>query len=443
MSLAMFPVHRVRHKQDPGSPAAADARLLPVSGILRALLPGLVLLLAAGTAAAQKATPDPHPEDPFSGGEPELLAHSGIELVGPFLLADDHWTRDVDQELGEGVRIRWVETRHFKLGIGLKDRPLPTEKAERDALLDEVKEMGRTIPRFKRRPRAVDSWMLVHLYARRLERIYAEFCQRVGFADAAPAVTGGASIDGRGWRDRGGLGVGPYLGQHGKYVVLILEQRGEIERYLRRFAGRNMDQPTSHHYLDSNTLVYLTTPDARWEALKTERGLHCNVVYGVVRNLTDGVGGYTYDLPAWVGEGLGHWFRRRVDPKYDSFCSLDPAQIDLIHGVDWREKTRARVDVDIWERAEALMAWQDHEAAEFQKHVMMWSRMDYLLTERPDDFPKFLRVLKSLPTTGVPYQRVLEHQVVALQEAFAMDQDEFDRRWCQWVQKRYPRPAAR
>ena len=393
-----------------------------------------VLLVAAATGQATDAC-----TDPYSEGDPVLLAKIGIEALAPFPWADDHGTLDIQRELGAGAEIRWAETRHFKIGIGLKDRPLPANQAERQDLLAEIGRLAEQLPKLKQRPKTVDSWLLVHLYAARLEALYADFAARSGWQIEAPQTPPGGS-DGRRSAERGAVGAGPYLGQHGKFCLLIVEQRGDLARYLRRFAGRNTEEPAAHFFKVSTSVAYVTTPDTRWDALKTERGLYCNVVYGMARNFAASFRGFTFEIPAWVSEGIGHWYKRRVDANdYDCFSALDQSQIGLVSGIDWRRKTRTRVEAGTWAKAADLLVWRTKDTADFDRHVMMWSRMDYLLSLGDERFARFLAELTNLPTTGIAFEEVCKQQLVALQKAYDMDPAAFDVRWCEWVRKQYPR----
>src|SRR5262245_10855454 len=81
-----------------------------------------LLLLLAPSLRAQKA--DPEPADPFTDGRPEAMMAAGIEAYAPMPWAGQHDTRAIDIELGCEPPIRWLETRHFKIGIGLRDRPM-------------------------------------------------------------------------------------------------------------------------------------------------------------------------------------------------------------------------------------------------------------------------------------------------------------------------------
>jgi hypothetical protein len=152
-----------------------------------------------------------------------------------------------------------------------------------------------------------------------------------------------------------------------------------------------------------------------------------------------GFHGFAFDLPAWVPEGIGHWYQRRVDESYDSFPVLQLSQVDLVAGTDWRRKTRARVEAGTWAKAADLVGWRTEDTSAFDRHVMMWSRIDYLLSLGDERFAHFLTELKNLPTTGVTCEQVCSQQLVALQKAYDLDPAAFDAAWCQWVRKTYPR----
>jgi hypothetical protein len=392
-------------------------------------------LLCTAVLAAQKPPLDPT-LDPYTRGEPAAMQAAGIVAYAPLPWADDHSTRDIDEELGTNPRICWAETKHFKLGIGLRPRAWPVDKTERRQLQEEIATLARKLPELKH-CKQIDSWVLVHLYASRLEELYADFEKRIGCEE--PAVLDKTPSDGRGWPTRGGLGRGPYLGQYGKYCVLVLEQNGDVVRYMARFAQRQVTGPVSHHFLKSNTLLYIATPDLRTRSLSTERALFANVVYGAARNLVDGYRGFTYEIPVWITEGVAHWYSHRFDPRYDSFCTLPESQFGIAVNADWEEKAKARVLTGAFDAAEDLLQWQADECSDFTKHVMVWSRIDFLLEAKPAEFAKFLRLMKSLGTNGVPRRLVLEMQQDAMETVFHWNADEFDQQWCQWVKKTYPR----
>jgi hypothetical protein len=293
------------------------------------------------------------------------------------------------------------------------------------------------LPKFKGKPKTVSSWLLVQLYAQRLEAAYADFCKRAGYVDDAPACTDGKGLDGRGFQGRGGLGKGPFLGQHGKFCLLILPRRSDLARYLHHWGKREAEEPVAHHFLKSNSLVYVTTTDVRTEGLSTERALHCNVLYGIVRNFVDGFQGFTYEVPVWNCEGIAHWYRLRLDEDYNSISGLAEAQWGLLTDADWRQKARARVDSGAFAPFTEMMAWRQEDCRDLHKHVMMWSRWDFLITLGEDKLRKYLVGLKGLPATGVPRETILKAQTKALYEAYGFEAADFDAAWVAWVKANY------
>lgn len=406
--------------------------MTPLCRAAGALLP----ILFAALASAQK-TPSLPTVDPYTGGDPALMAAVGIEAYAPMFWAEKHTTGDIVTELGEQAQICFAETRHFKIGIGLAARPFPIDKDEKKDLLAEFKAIGAKLPKFKP-GRRVDSWQLVHLYAQRLEALYADFCKRIGYVDEAPPCVDGKGQDGRGFDARGGLGKGPFLGQHGKFCVLMVEKRGDLARYLRRFAGRDEEEGACHHFLASNSLVLVSTPDIRTGALSTDRAMHCNVVYGMVRNFVTGLGGYTYDVPVWNVEGLAHWYRLRLDTGYNTIAGLPEPQWVLLHDADWQAKARARADTGAFAPAKELLAWDMADMRDFHKHVMVWSRVDFLMSLGDEKYGRYLKMIKGLPVVGQKSKaQILARQAEALAAVYGFDEEGFDRAWVDWVKKNY------
>jgi hypothetical protein len=407
----------------------------PRSATRIALAAGLLLW----SAPAQK--PPAPGVDPFTRGDEKLMQAAGIEAYAPFPWAGVHGTADIERDCSLQGRMCWAETRHFKIGIQLRlpDRAWPEDKKEARELADEIDRLAKRLPAVKKQKgKPVTSWLLVHLYAQRLEALYADFCRQAGFADAAPPCVEGRGHDGRGFAARGGLGHGPYLGQHGKYCLLIFGLQSGLARYMGHFAQRDVKESVCHHFLESNSLVFVTTPELRTGALHAERALHCNVVYGMVRNFVTGLRGFTYEIPVWNIEGLAHWHRLRVDRKHNSIAALPENQWELLHDADWAAKARGRADNDAYAAAADLLRWQLQDLDDFHKHVMMWARVDFLLAQGEARYAQYLGMLKGLPI-GAPWQQVLDQQDKALREVYGLDAAGFDAAWVAWVKKNYQR----
>ena len=73
---------------------------------------------------------------------------------------------------------------------------------------------------------------------------------------------------------------------------------------------------------------------------------------------------------------------------------------------------------------------------------MMWSRVDFLLQEHPEQFRRFLHALKApLPAEGraATDDEVLAQQDEALESELGFDKAGFDKAWSSWVLKTYPK----
>jgi hypothetical protein len=80
-----------------------------------------------------------------------------------------------------------------------------------------------------------------------------------------------------------------------------------------------------------------------------------------------------------------------------------------------------------------MIQWRIQDCTDFHKHVMMWSRMDFLLAQGDEKFARYLQELKGLPTSGAKREAVLECQARALQNAYGFDLDGFDRAWLEFA----------
>jgi hypothetical protein len=391
-------------------------------------------LMVAAAMPAQKQGKEA--VDPFTKGDPEAMRACGIVSYGPMHWAGDHSTTDVEDALGAGVTIRWIETRHFKIGVGLKPRPWPTDKAAKADLAERQRWLRQRLGSCKR-PSKLNAWFLAHVYAQRLEALYAEFCELTGFVGEVP-VDGDTPTDGRGWDQRAVMGEGPFLGQYGKFCVLILDRRADLARYMRSFTGRETDEPTSHYFHDSSSHVFVTSPDVSYGALASDRAMHCNIVYGVVRNFVTGFGGFGYLIPVWNVEGPAHWFRRRLDDRFNSISPLPESQWSLLQDADWQAKARARVNTGAFDPGSELMLWYVGDIHDFHRHVMMWSRFDFLMSLPREKYGTYLRILKDLIVES-PADKVHVQQERALLEAYGLDTEAFDEQWKSYVLKNYKR----
>ncbi len=421
----------------------------------------LVRCAAAGALAALAAAPSfgQHPgdrddqleervgsaePDPWAGEDRALREALGIVSYGPFEWADHHGTSKIQEVLGD-VTIRWVETAHFRIGSALGSYRIPqADKAQRAKLRAELEELEEVLPEVDPKTKVLDPWLRVHLFARRLEQQYADIQGLLGVTDTdfprEPTRNPTSQIV------PDYHGEGPYLGMPAKFTVLLLEKQSDLGRYTLRFLGAQKDTTTRHLFHEvferSNLFLGVAT-EAHERFYADDTRLHCHVAFSMTHNLVHAYKYYWHTLPCWVAEGLAHWYARGVFEENNNWSGIYETSSGLRNEWNWVPKIYARVKEDYFPGAAELMAKTDYSQLRFAEHMMIWSRVEYLLTqEDPARFARFLDFLSdripevqpgSLPTP----EQVLVHQQRAWEAAYELPPEEFDRRWKAWVLKEF------
>lgn len=399
---------------------------------LRRLL--LLTLLPAAFARGQDPSKEVDevkglgPIDPYTKRDPGLMAAAAVVGYGPFAWADFFSTTDVDQALGEG-RVLWLETPHFKLGTSLRSVDWPASSEAKKLLQEEIKLLRQKLPRIAAKPKRLDPWLLLHLYAQRCEKAYAEFQQLIGATDADFPAKGKLPRE------------GAFLGQPEKFLVLLLQKRSDMARYMDRFCGRKDDRSARHYHAKSYQMLFCLAADAL-EGFD-ESGVHSHVIDGVWHNLMSGYQGNDFPLPLWFTEGLAHYHSRMVPTEALSVMVKDDEAVDQVQQNNWPVRVRRRVQhLDYCIPFEKLAAISDWADCGYNVHTQSWSRLDYLMHLDPEKVGVMLSRMKSVqPINDWEAQgaqiRVMAQKLLA--ELYEMDAATFDARWRDWVLKTYPK----
>lgn len=337
-------------------------------------------------------------EDPFTLADPKIMAQAGVVAYGPMLWADNLRTEEIDRVLGEN-RIRWLETAHFLIGCNLAATG-PVDDGEARKLQNaELQRLHKRCAKFPERSAKLDPWLRLHLFAQRAEELYAEFAELVGHADAN----------------------GTFLGQKGKFPVLLFEKRADTVRYLDRFCG--IKSQVSQQYLYSKTGQHGFVLSAEGDEPRDDAQVHSQFRFLLIQVFADAFGG----LPSWVDHGLAHSFARQVPSRLMMAVPKDDEAIDQQTQHKWPAKMRARAQHEA-----LLIPFADLLTKTdfgYWASVQSWSRIDYLTQLDEAKFREFLRGLGG----GGSGSRQLE----LLDRLYGMDSAAFDQRWREWVLKTY------
>lgn len=364
--------------------------------------------------------------DPYTGGDAALLQQAGHTAYGPFLWSKDTRTEDIDRVLGEG-RVLWLETAHFRIGCNLRTVPIPEKQAQRKAIHDEVAALRKKLPKIPDKPKRLDPWLRMHLFAARAEKLYAEV-EAMLLAGGAKFGTAKQPPD------------GPYLGLPDKFLLLVFQKKSDLARYFDRFCGVQADRsfsyylPTSHQFLYGVSLEGLEVED--------DPSLHSHVLYGLAGNLVNGLRGYSYRMPPWLAEGVAHVVSRRVETEFVNVTVKDDEAVNEEDQHLWPKKVRARAQYDRTRIPFSQMAlWQKNQDMGYHGELQSWSRVDFLLEHDTDKLGALLLRLKSLPISydGVKPEDWATMQKTAVQEVFGWDAETFDAKWREFVLETYPK----
>ncbi|MBX3462177.1 MAG: hypothetical protein KF830_03325 [Planctomycetes bacterium] len=402
----------------------------------------LAPLLAAAPLAGQGDKPPKWRVDPYTKHEPEAMQKAGIVSFGPFRfgnLADKSiQNTDIDKAI-EFAQILWLETPHFRIGTNLPAWPVPTDPETRNKVRGELTELATKLPGVNPKTRSLDPWLRAHLTAFRMEKLYAETCALFGVEDKDFPKDAAEVVVQEGARY---MGYGPYLGMRDKYLVLVFEKQGPFLQYMKQFLGRDSKHPQRHHFVESGSLLFTMPTESNEFPRKHDTATHCALAFNVSQNLLDGFRHYGYDLPVWLREGWSHWNGRRVDPKWNNFDQNEGSLADMKTTWRWEVYCRGLVGSSgkFAPFPEALK-WRDFGNIGFDDHVAVWSRVDWLLSQGPEKWRKFLFAVKGRvdPKTWAPdHADLVGATRQALQDAYGISVLQFDEKWIEWVKATYP-----
>jgi hypothetical protein len=355
------------------------------------------------------------------------MDRAGIASFGPFRWGDDLTSESIASLLGEPLI--WMETAHFRLGSTLEEIALPDDRIARKRLEGELARLRERLPGFKGKLKKIDPWLRLHLYAQRVEDLYAEFQSSFSLTDADFSASSSSAV-----------GAGAFLGMSDKFTVLLLQKGSTLARFTNTLCGETWEASYRYYFSKTGGLFVGLAFDALDDGLRTDLTFQYALTFLLTENLSDGFHGYAASGPTWWRTGLARWFARRVDER----CLLYTAGKDEFmrdeEEARWEPKVRARVENGASPSSAEMLAWEDPNTMEFSQHMMAWSRVDFVMHAEPAKRRAFLEALDGPVGAASPSADVeAEHfgrALVALgyeSGGFA----KFDHDWADWVLDTY------
>lgn len=407
---------------------------------LHALVPATTLAAAAATttvsASAQKLIDRDKPRtdpanDPYTrGGDPELMKAAGYVSMASMEFGPKGETSDSISEFFSYIDLRFIETANFRLGIALPK--VKVTGSERNKLREELTRLKEKLPDIDPRARVLDPWLRTHIYAQRLEDHYDKI---LGFLNVTEEDFAGLT---NGWDGSSKyMGIGPYLGQRGKFEIMIFPSEGAHRDFMTKKLGLTSKLTQQHNYIDRDTLTLITHIEQ--EQMRVDEALHGHVVHSVTQILLKCYKHYSYESPIWVIEGCAHYFERQLNPKFNSFTSSEGGPPVKLRKEDWTEPVLKMVNSKKAPSIASIMAKRSFAELDKNDHVFSWSIIDYLEQAHPGFLATYFDRISCLKNDqGIDdAEELLNVQRSLFKDELGLSYAEFDRAWAAWVEENY------
>jgi hypothetical protein len=392
-------------------------------------LPVLALgLLAAlaGPAPAQKGKgPRNDPANcPWCHGDPALMAAAGIVSHGGFEFGarDTPW---VDAFFG-GRDVYWIESAHFEIGLCVGVHKIEPDEAKK--VRAELAELAQVLPDVDPKTRVLEPFMRAHLYALRVEKSWKRFLELM-------QVEEGDFPDGRSVWLLGTpyRGEGPYVGQKGKFELLVLPTASDQVRFLVEQFGLTMRRTQRWNVIDRSSLIVVT--NLAENELTSDERIHGHVVFNLAINLLDGYEHYSYDTPRWLLEGLGHFMEREINPRFNTFDASEGSVGVRVNKENWDAEVKQLIASGKAPRVAELTALRTYAEFELRHHYACWSMTKFMVTTDPAGYACLNAALHGRKSPdGMPDSEDLSGvQREAFGDCLGMSYAQFDEAWRTWA----------
>ncbi len=379
--------------------------------------------------------------DPYTKGEDAALEKLGYVSLGPFHVIAGQSSSEVTRDLGD-IPMIWIETEHFKLGSSLGSYKPKGDAAEKKLLESELKQLKARLPAFKTTARELDPWLRAHLYAQRLENVYAKFCALTGFSDDQFPLPGAKDIHTR----VPFMGRGPYLGQSDKFLVLLTAKKSTLGRFTQ--AAFALSYETSlRHWIEGGGMFYGCCAEAQKDYTDgLDIGLYCALAHGLTHNFLEGLRDSGYSAPMWLVEGLSHQAARAIDERWIVYGGgAENSQRPDDH-YRWAPRVRALVEHKAYQPWQEMLAASKFEDIPSREHMIYWSRAEFLASKGPAVLRAYLMMVTEggRPDPNVVAEEArnaqyLERRMRAQSEVLGQDCAACELEWTRFVLKTYPK----
>ncbi len=252
------------------------------------------------------------------------------------------------------------------------------------------------IPKIKVGMKTYDMFKGAHLYAERLEDLYAEWTKRFDRPYRSPTT--------------------------GRWDVYMVRDLKERDRVTQTIIGGNATK-----LFGTTTSIYVVAAGKRVIRKHAQRPANVNHhVSHLITQQGHPIGKFEY--PGWWSAGIAHWLEENEFGDTRNFCTGEvSSRRDKWQDGGWKGKMFSRVsrkkDISL-----ATFAKRDVDKLSPMLQAYSWSFVDFILTEHADAAAGLERDLTSSGNTEAAFRKNLGMTVARFQDA-----------WREWVLKAYAR----
>lgn len=269
----------------------------------------------------------------------------------------------------------------------------------------------------------LDAHERAHLYHVRVEREYAHFS----------ALTGNTK---------------PYLGMPAPYEIYLFAEYAQHHAFVDRYVGGRNDKCAIEWHiqqekglpfgakagdpeveLKSFLLLSIAESQVQQQQGKGDGIISNHVFHNVAHLLVDGLDNYLRETPAWIEEGLGHYYERRENTRWPNFCWAEGKAPTEFMKPDWESTVFAIVRRD---RDAPFAQWCEVlQPGELTgpEHGLCWGVVKWMIETEPVRFAKMLGSMHDVKQNFTAAQEI--------DAGFACSPSVIYQRWREFVLKNY------
>ncbi len=264
--------------------------------------------------------------------------------------------------------------------------------------------------------KSYNEWQAAHLYAARLEEMYANFQEMFGIED------------GNNLRN--------------KHHVYVFDKLREARRVMPVYTGLIGDTTVKRAGGAKKESALVTFRDK--SLYPSDDDFFRHLTHSMTHQFTSvfydirwfGPGEYGLTPPwlndkyGWLDAGLAHWFERRQAGSTDTYCIREQDTTDRWKGNDWYKNVLKAVRAEATPKF-AEVATLPTQALNAKQHQFAWSWVDFLMNNFDrKQMGVAMKLAKQETRTGD-----------ILKEAFGLSMLNFESKWIEWVLVDYAEKA--